>query len=223
MRRSSRLQTITPALLRGTPLPLDGRADKDQRGSVLVIGGTRQVPGAAILASVGALRAGAGKLQIGVPESVSLYVATAIPEALVMPLKERSGTIAASAAREVIERAERVDAIALGPGMPQNGCEAFVCDVVKGSRKPVVLDAGALSACARTGDLGGIAVLTPHAGEMATLLACDREKIEADPERFATAAAQRFNAIVALKGPATYIAEPHGRCMVNRAGHVGLA
>ena len=85
------------------------------------------------------------------------------------------------------------------------------------------LVAGALVACADAGDLENRAVLTPHAGEMAALLQRRRSDIEDEPARFAQMAAQRFNAVVALKGSATYIAQPQGRMLVNRHGHVGLA
>jgi ADP-dependent NAD(P)H-hydrate dehydratase len=202
---------------------LDRRADKEKRGRVLVVGGTERVPGAVILASIASLRAGAGKLQIGVPASISLYVGTAIPEALVIPLKERRGSIAVAAAREISQYAEGADAIALGPGMAENYSGSFVCDVLKRTRTRAVLDAGALSACRLAGDLQARAVLTPHAGEMATLLDCERSEVEEHPARFATAAAQRFNAVVALKGATTYIAAPDGRILVNEEGHVGLA
>ena len=190
---------------------------------MLVVGGTAQVPGAAILASIAALRAGAGKLQIAVPSSIALYVATAIPEALVVALDERHGEIARRAASRILEHAESADAVVLGPGMAETGSAPLICDVLKPLRNPVVLDAGALSACPLAGDLHGLAVLTPHAGEMATLLHRDRAEIEADPRQFARLAAQQFNAVVALKGPHTHIATPQGRHLVNRAGHVGLA
>jgi len=223
LRRNSRAETITPAFLRRRPLPLDARADKEQRGRVLVVGGTAQVPGAAILASIASLRAGAGKLQIAVPASIALHVAAAVPEALVIGLKERSGNIARSAARDICSYANDAGAVALGPGMSEGICTPLMCDVLKQLNVPVVVDAGALSACPIAGDLRGRAILTPHSGEMASLLERPREEIERQPQRFAQTAAQRFNAIVALKGPVTYVAAPDGRCLVNRNGHVGLA
>src|SRR4051812_47702224 len=79
---------ITPALLRQFALPDPGEGDKRARGSVLVIGGSRQVPGAALLAGLGALRAGAGRLRIATCESNASALAVAAPEAWVLGLQE---------------------------------------------------------------------------------------------------------------------------------------
>lgn len=162
-------------------------------------------------------------MQIAVPSSIALYVATAIPEALVVALDERRGEIVRRAASRILEQAESADAVVLGPGMAATQSAPLICDVLKKLQKPVVLDAGGLSACPLAGDLRGLAVLTPHAGEMATLLHRKRGEIEADPRHFAGLAAQQFNAVVALKGRQTHIATPQGRHFVNREGHVGLA
>src|SRR5690242_19832159 len=79
------LQMITTALLRTRPLPQpDPNGDKNDRGSVLVIGGSREVPGALILAGTAALRAGAGRLRLATSRSVAPLVATAMLEARVI-------------------------------------------------------------------------------------------------------------------------------------------
>src|SRR4051812_48061616 len=78
-------RVVTPALLRGWPLPPPGE-DKHDRGSVLVVGGAARTPGAAMLAGLAALRAGAGKLQLAVAAAVAGPLAVAVPEALVQPL-----------------------------------------------------------------------------------------------------------------------------------------
>src|SRR5947208_2072689 len=80
---------IRPRLLRHWPLPaLDDDGDKEDRGSVLVVGGARRMPGALILAGTGALRAGAGKLQMATPHSVSHLAAVTVPESCVFGLPE---------------------------------------------------------------------------------------------------------------------------------------
>lgn len=214
---------LTPELLRRWPLPLDGSGDKNARGRAFVVGGAPSMPGPVLLAGIAALRAGAGKLQIGVPSSILLHVATAVPEALVVPLDERDGAIVVSAARAIAERADAADALVIGPGMPEDESAALVAKVARMTKTPLVLDAGALAACRNALDLRGRAVLTPHAGELVALVRKPRETIEADPERYAKEAAAAFNACVALKGPRTYIALPDGRCILNTEGHVGLA
>lgn len=216
-------ETLTPELLRHWPLPLDGSDDKDARGRAFVVGGAPSMPGPVLLAGIAALRAGAGKLQIGVPSSILLHVATAVPEALVVPLEEKDGAILVSCAGEIAERAGKADALVIGPGMPEKESAALVAEVARATRTPLVVDAGALAACRNDIDFGGRAVLTPHAGELVGLVRRPRETIEADPERYAKEAAATFNACVALKGPRTYIALPDGRCVLNTEGHVGLA
>src|SRR3954471_21593210 len=91
---------VTPALLRRWPLPQPNPdADKEARGRVLVVGGTRETPGAVLLAATAALRAGAGKLQIAVGASSALPLALAIPEARVFGLADAAdGAIAPAAA-----------------------------------------------------------------------------------------------------------------------------
>ena len=91
---------LTAELLRATPLPRHGDDDdKEGRGRVLVIGGSCEVPGAALLAAVGALRAGAGKLQIATCRSVAVNLGLVVPEALVVGLPETAeGGIAPEAA-----------------------------------------------------------------------------------------------------------------------------
>ena len=83
----ARAEPVTPTLLRGWPLP-GGGSGKDDRGSVLVIGGARGTPGAALLAGIAALRSGAGKLMLAVAESTAVQLAVALPEAGVTGLPE---------------------------------------------------------------------------------------------------------------------------------------
>src|SRR5687767_11781290 len=84
---SPRPELVTPTLLRNWPLP-GGGSSKEDRGSVLVIGGARKTPGAALLAGLAALRAGAGRLTLGVAESAATQLAIALPEAGVVGLAE---------------------------------------------------------------------------------------------------------------------------------------
>jgi ADP-dependent NAD(P)H-hydrate dehydratase len=87
----SAVRPVTAELLRGMSLPrLNKDSDKDERGRVLVIAGSREVPGGALLAGVAALRAGAGKLQIATAASIAPHVGLAVPEALVVALPEKT-------------------------------------------------------------------------------------------------------------------------------------
>ena len=222
---------ITRAVLGRLGLPRPGESDdKEARGRVLIVGGSREMPGAVILAGEAALRAGAGKLRIATVRSVAAEVATRIPEARVYHLPEaRGGDIAPSAAEELAGLVEDVDAFCVGPGVIGEGAATRLMKrlLPRLPDKPFVLDANALAFLSDEEDAKGIrgrrAVLTPQAEEMATMLGEDKSVVAEDPERTARGAAKKFGVTVALKGRETFIASPGGRCYSNRAGNVGLA
>ncbi|MEV7133694.1 NAD(P)H-hydrate dehydratase [Arthrobacter sp. NPDC093128] len=108
---------VTPTLLRGWPLP-GGGSGKDDRGSVLVIGGARKTPGAALLAGTAALRAGAGRLTLAVAGSTAVQVAVALPEAGVVGLAETErGAVQGSGVSAVAEELKNAAAVLVGPGL----------------------------------------------------------------------------------------------------------
>jgi ADP-dependent NAD(P)H-hydrate dehydratase len=226
-------RAVTPALLRRVALPRpDAEGDKDSRGRVLAVGGSAQVPGAILLAGVAALRAGAGKLQLATSRSVAPALGVAVPESLVIALPEtRTGEIAgARVPRVLLDNVAGVHALLIGPGMSSDR-EAFalLSRVVGqlGDEAVLVLDAAGILALSHDGrllrKLGGRAVLTPHAGEMASLLGIDRSVVVDDAPEVAREAARRFGAVVALKGSESWIAEPDGTLYHYAGGTVGLA
>ncbi|WP_439596963.1 NAD(P)H-hydrate dehydratase [Falsiroseomonas sp.] len=225
-----RTTAVTADLLRGMPLPrhADGE-DKDQRGRVLVVGGSLEVPGGALLAGLAALRAGAGKLQIATSRSVAPALAVAIPEARVLGLRETpDGAIAAEAAAQLAARCGACDAMVIGPGMMDpEAASGLVQGVLEGSAASAfVLDAAALhalDACTPLGRHAGRVVLTPHAGEMARLLGVAREAVQADPLEAARQAARRLQVVVAMKGGSTHVVTPQGHAWRCDLGQVGLA
>jgi hydroxyethylthiazole kinase-like uncharacterized protein yjeF len=233
VRRAPRAKEVDRALLRRIPLPQpDDAGDKDARGRVLAVGGAAQTPGAILLAGVAALRAGAGKLQLATVRSAAAALGVAVPEALVIGLAEtRTGEISgAAAARGLREHAAQADALLLGPGMTSTrAAHALLRALVGrlGDEATLVLDAVVVAALRGDDDallaVTGRAVLTPHAGEMAALLGVDKVEVEADPPAHARAAAERFGAVVALKGPVSWIAEPDGTLYRYAGGSVGLA
>ncbi len=224
---------VTPELLRRAPLPRHQEGeDKDGRGRVLVVAGSVEVPGAALLCGAGALRAGAGKLQIATCRSVALHLAFAVPEALVSGLDETpGGGISADEADKLAKRAGRCDALLLGPGMMDSDGEASLLTARLLERMEpgpgIVLDAAALPDL-RGGEKilrrhAGRVVLTPHAGEMATLLGVPRDEVLADPLGAARRAAGALGAVVAMKGGCTFIVDPEGAAWSCDQGNVGLA
>lgn len=200
---------VTVTSLRRRALPkVDPSADKDGRGQVLVIGGGIETPGAVFLSAIAALRTGAGKLAIAVPESIALPLALRIPEARVIPLPpSKSGSFGPAALRKVEPLLSSVSALLLGPGLPQDSKSVALAKTLLGSatETPTILDAGALRALWGRRLRDQPVIITPHAGEMADLLKATKEEVQADPRGATEAAAGRWQVTVALKGGTTYI------------------
>lgn len=223
MSRSMDAISLDAMLLRQWPLPHpDATRSKEDRGRVLVVGGSPTVPGAALLAGEAALRAGAGKLQMGVPAAIAPALGLALPEAKVLPLP--TSAAGACGSTPMLEAAcARSDALLVGPGMDDTSeLHALVARLAAVSDTTAVVDAGALGAFGRPHAFRSTPVLTPHAGEMASLIDAPLEEVQAHPEDVARRFATRAGAIVVLKGPETWIAEPDARLWRHTGGCSGL-
>ena len=217
--------------LRDFPLPYHAEdSDKEGRGRLLVIGGSRELAGAAYLAGIGALRAGAGKLQIATAASIAVPLAIAVPEARVIGVEETAeGCLAAAAMVTLLEPAEGAQAILMGPGLQHGPPLDDALDALLAAclDRPLVLDAAVLGSLAPRADTlrawRGGAVLLPHSREMARLLECEAEEVEADPLAAARRAAETFAAVALIKGQYSHIVAPDGRAFRFEGGGVGLA
>lgn len=214
------VQRVTPAVLRKRPLPAPGR-DKEDRGRVCVVGGSRQVPGAALLAGEAALRAGAGKLQIATVESVATAMALAVPEALVLGMRESARGELAASASDLEAALDTCGAVVIGPGMRPSRFLTRLTQRASALEGTVVMDAGALHEGLQAA-AGRPFILTPHAGEMAQLCGAEKDAILADPQKHALSMARATRSVVALKGPDTWIAGPDGSVWLHRGGVSGL-
>jgi len=218
-------------LLRTMRLPPPG-GDKDQRGRVLVAGGNRAVPGSALLAAEAALRAGAGKLQVATGSSTAPGLALRLPEALVMGFSETdTGDLGPEAIEALAKAAKRTDAFLLGPGMMDRPAAMALVKGVLARLDPadgpaLVLDAGALCGHAALREAlhphAGRAVLTPHAGEMATILDLERAEVEDDPLATGRRAAALLQQVVVMKGVQTQVISPDGTAWTYAGGGPGL-
>jgi hydroxyethylthiazole kinase-like uncharacterized protein yjeF len=209
---------VTPSLLRDWPLPAPGE-DKYSRGSVLVIGGARATPGAALLAGASALRAGAGKLTLAVAESVAVQIGVALPECGAMGLPETAdGSLTGEGLDRISTYLDRADTVLVGPGLDDPGLaedllrallerEASAGGSADGGRSAVVLDAYALGGLVKLEDQldpwRGRLILTPNPKEAAVLLGRGVEDLDADVAEIA----RRFDAVVSCQG---LIARPPG-------------
>jgi len=222
---------LDSTLLRARSLPDPGEhADKNARGRVLVVGGSRTVPGGVRLTAEAAFRAGAGKVQVATVEGAALLLGVAVPEIAVFALPEtEAGEIAQDCAAALVPLLARCDAAILGPAMGCSHAGGAVVDALLDRQcdAALVIDAASLIALpSRAGKLrarGSPAILTPHIGEMAALLDCDADEIETDRPASVRRAAERYGAIVVLKGSTSLVATPAGELFAYAGGGVGLA
>lgn len=216
--------------LREHPLPSPSpHADKNARGRVFAVGGCSCVPGGLILTAEAALRAGAGKVQVATTADTALALGVAMPEIAVFSTeRDERGEIAA-VPDDLLALIARSDAVILGPAMQGGDAAGAIVDQLPGEdcAGELILDAAALMELAsRATALAARdrpAVLTPHLGEMAALLACDAEAVEQDRVAAVRRAAERYGAIVVLKGSTSLIADRDGAVFAYAGGGVGLA
>ncbi|MDQ1679843.1 MAG: ADP-dependent NAD(P)H-hydrate dehydratase / NAD(P)H-hydrate epimerase [Frankiaceae bacterium] len=186
------------------PAPV-GDVTKYTRGVLGVAAGSDRYPGAAVLAVSGALAAGPGMVRYAGGAAVSQRVLDHFPEVVVAP------EIASA----------RVQAWVVGSGLGEEDDAAAAVRAVLATDVPVLVDADGLRTIREHPELlrrGQPVVLTPHAGELSRLTGEDRASIEADRLRAVRDAADRFGAVVLLKGSTTVIAAPGGETRINTTG-----
>ncbi|TYL52810.1 NAD(P)H-hydrate dehydratase [Agromyces mariniharenae] len=207
---------VDVALLRDWPLPAPGES-KDARGRVVVVGGSARTPGAVVLAGVAALRVGAGRLTLVVPESIAAHVAIAVPEAGVIRLPDGRGALLTDDAHDELESA---DAVVVGPGFIEPGIAlravAEACETIT-APTGLALDAFALGVLPDLDDLvlPAETVLTPNIEEAGILLGHD----VGDAAAVVGEIAGRYGAAVTCYGE---IAVADGRRWHVEAGGPGL-
>jgi hydroxyethylthiazole kinase-like uncharacterized protein yjeF len=209
--------------------PRPAESNKGLYGHVLVIGGSVGKAGAAAMAGMAALRAGAGLSTVATAGSVLGIVAGFHPELMTEPLDEtREGSISLGALRRTSKLAEGKTVLAIGPGISRNSeTSEFVRSALKRYTIPIVLDADGLNAFdGRSQELNGKVgpiVITPHPGEMARLVGCAVPEVQRDRLNVARTFAREHELMVVLKGNRTLIAAPDGTVWVNTTGNPGMA
>jgi ADP-dependent NAD(P)H-hydrate dehydratase / NAD(P)H-hydrate epimerase len=205
---------------------------KGTYGHVLLLAGSKGKTGAAAMACLGALRAGAGLVTLGIPESLNAIMEIKLTEAMSEPLPEGDpGHLGLPALERVLSLLEGKRGLAIGPGLSTaQGTRDLVRAVIEnqGTRElPLIIDADGLNILAESRDLlpllAGRAILTPHPGEMARLTGESVRDIQARRVRTAREFSRQYGVITVLKGARTLIADPEGTVFVNPAAHSVLA
>ena len=208
-------------------------ANKGTFGRVLVAAGSVNYIGAAYLACQGAMRVGAGLVTLATPRSLQPILASKLIEVTYAPLPEEEfGILQTGAAKALLEELQGYPVLLIGCGLGQNpAAMEFVRDSLfslpKATAPAVVIDADALNILAKSPQwwegLPDLAVLTPHPGEMARLMATTVEQVQSDRLGFAQRAASQWQKTVVLKGAHTIIAAPDGRSRLSLIANPGLA
>jgi NAD(P)H-hydrate epimerase len=212
-------------------------AHKGTFGRALIVAGSANYPGAALLAARSAYLVGAGLVTLAVPAPLQPMIAGQLPEATWILLPEKSGAITPDAVGQLEPEWGKSQAVLIGPGLGlESPTRAFIAELFgrrlkSGERSgasaqafagrslpPCVVDAdglkhlSALSGWAEAVPEGTI--LTPHPGEMSLLTGSSKEKIQAERLDAARRSAREWGHIVVLKGAHTVIAEPAGRATI---------
>jgi len=209
------------------PRPAD--SNKGNYGHVLVVGGSVGKAGAAAMAGMSALRAGAGLATVATPRSVLPTVAGFHPEVMTEPLPETdAGTISAGAVERLGALMKGKTVLAIGPGISRFPTTAgLVRTLVAKSELPTVLDADGLNAfegqVTELNGKGRLLVITPHPGEMARLAGCSTADVQKDRLGVARRFAREHQVTVVLKGHRTLVVQPDGEAWVNTTGNPGMA
>jgi len=206
--------------------PADGH--KGTFGRVVIVAGSLEMTGAAILACRGALRAGAGLVFLAAPESLRSTFDVALPEVLFVPLPEAGGHVADIETAELEEVLGRADVLAIGPGMTRAPETSLaIRELVDTFSGPILLDADGIAAFASDLDrltrLGSRLLLTPHPGELGLLLGRTAEEIDRDRADVVRAFVRERGNVLLLKGRPTVIGAPEGELHLNPTGNTGLA
>jgi ADP-dependent NAD(P)H-hydrate dehydratase / NAD(P)H-hydrate epimerase len=224
-------RTITQRWVAEHLPPRPERAHKGSFGRLLVVGGSIDYPGAALLTALGAARAGAGVVRVAAAESVAARLAGVVPELTWMALDEEApGLIAPGGWRRITTEVPSYDALVIGPGLgSQPATQRRARQLLAAVTIPTVVDADGLNALAGTQrwwqPIRAPLVLTPHPGEFARLNGGPPPPGDDDAARAEAAAeaAGRWNAVVVLKGAHTVVASPGGELLASAIATPALA
>jgi NAD(P)H-hydrate epimerase len=202
---------------------------KGDKGHLLILAGSPGKTGAAALSALGALRAGAGLVTVGIPKSLNPILEVKLTEGMTAPLPETSdGSLALEAEKDIEQLIPGKTAMAIGPGLSTHPetC-ALVKRIISRYDLPLVIDADGLNAL-----VGGLEVLsthkekiilTPHPGEIGRLVGRKNVDIQADRMGTVSAFIRDHGCYLVLKGARTLIGEPNGTIHINPTGNPALS
>lgn len=207
-------------------IPRTALSHKGNFGKTLLLGGSKGMNGAILLALRAAHASGVGYAYIRVPEEIVSHVLASSPESLIDVYPKDESTWSALL--------DKVDSVALGPGAGQAKWLDQALDIILEKANNLIIDADGLNYLARLENWTELAksrlksnknplILTPHPGEFTRLAPDLKELLLFDRQEAARILAERSSAIIVLKGHTTVIAMPNGEVYLNSSGNQALA
>ncbi len=207
---------------------------KGDFGHVLILAGSAKFSGSAILCAGACLRAGAGLVTLGIPESLNTaFIKIKPPEAMILPLAQtKEATLSETAYRQINEFCKKIDVLVIGPGLSQNSStQKLIKKIISKINLPRVIDADGLNALVGNlqilrntrGVTGNTTLLTPHPGEMARLLGVSNAEVQKDRKKVAKVFVKMYNVILVLKGYLSIVAQKDKKLYINKTGNPGMA
>jgi NAD(P)H-hydrate epimerase len=224
------LNLITSEEIRQMIPERPGDAYKGSCGRVILIAGSTGMTGAAALASLSCLRAGAGMAILGTPKTLNPILEIKLTEVMTHPLPDvrKKGVLALRGLGEIRELLKWGDCCAIGPGLGQHHETIELVKRLVGKLKmPTVIDADGLNSLAKDVSIlkecKAPLILTPHIGELSRLNGVPASEIAKDRVKYAREFAQEYNCVLVFKGAPTIISDPGGQTYVNPTGNAGMA
>ena len=218
------------SVLKGLFPPRPENSYKNMYGKLLIVAGCRKMSGAASMATLAALRSGAGIVTLASVKDVINRTAARIYEPTFLPLEEdESGAVSAKSVSEIIAAAEKSTAVEIGSGLSfTDGTKTVVSEIIKNVNCPIIADADGINCIAS--DINIIRntknklIVTPHTGELKRLYSASFGENKTMPDRLTAASelSEKYGITVAAKGNPTFITD-NGRAYVCKVGNPGLS
>ncbi|MDH3973816.1 MAG: NAD(P)H-hydrate dehydratase [Deltaproteobacteria bacterium] len=227
--REKKTSLILKADVEEILLPREADSHKGSYGHLLVVAGSGGKSGAAVMAGKSALRSGAGLVTVAAPSSINSILETNLTEVMTESLSDvDGGFLGSGAVKKALYLLKDKSALVLGPGLSrEEESGTFVRAIMEKLSIPAVLDADALwHLSAHTGLISKCKaplILTPHPGEMATILGISSKEVQQDRLNIARSFAADFECYLILKGARTLVASPEGDVFINMTGNAGMA
>lgn len=203
-------------------------SQKGDYGKVLIIGGSEGMSGAVYLAGTAALHSGAGLVTLAAPECIHAVLETKTTEIMTVPMRRNGGHLSALSVPELLERAEKADAILIGPGMGRHEDGRIILEeLLQHAKATVVVDADALNVLSENMNIlekcTCSLIFTPHEVEMARLTGLPLQTIRENRLSVSKEFCEKYGVTLILKGHHTIVTAPDGLQYINNTGNAGLA